>query len=484
MDVLELLDVLRRAPVLRKLPLGELDRLASQSSARFFEPGTHLIEAGSEAEEVFVILEGSVTVHGGIRDQEQSLLAVRGVGELVGEMALVDGMRRSARVAAQGRVEALVIPRDSFLSALSGHAEACLDLVRTLSRRLRESDRAQIQALEDQAKQLVSSNRKLRRENRTLRSAAGVGSCLSDFIGTSTAASSVREAGARAAASDLPVMLVGETGTGKELLARGIHQASERAQQPFVALNCALFRDALLESELFGHARGAFTGAHTAKEGLVEAADRGTLFLDELADMPPATQAALLRFLELGEYRRLGETGERGANVRIIAAIAGDPEEAVVGGGLRRDLLYRLDVFRLDIPPLRERREDIVALVPPLIEEIAARLSVKPLQLTPDALDALSVRDFLGNVRELRNEIERLYATHPEGSPVEARNLSARVPSQDPSEAGGYQERVSAFKVKILGEALADAGGNRAAAARALGLHRSNLVRMIRDLDV
>src|SRR5262249_21822933 len=153
-----------------------------------------------------------------------------------------------------------------------------------------------------------------------------------EFVGSSAAAERVRSAARYAAESDLPVLLVGETGTGKELLARAIHGGSDRRERPFVPVNCALFSEALLESELFGHARGAFAGAHAAKPGLVEAADGGTLFLDELADMPRTTQAALLRFLELGEFRRLGETQVRRADVRVVAALHLDVDEALASG--------------------------------------------------------------------------------------------------------------------------------------------------------
>jgi len=267
-------------------------------------------------------------------------------------------------------------------------------------------------------------------------------------------------------------------------VARAIHAASERRERDFVAVNCALFSESLLESELFGHARGAFTGAHAAKPGLVEAADGGTLFLDELADMPRTTQAALLRFLELGEFRRLGETHVRRSNARVIAALHLDVDEALDTGRVRRDLLFRLDVFRIAIPPLRERLEDVPELVGRIVLDIARRLDRPPIGLGPEVLETLRSHDFPGNVRELRNEIERLYATCGAGAEVGAEALSPRLRQADPWSAGGYTESVRTFKRRLVEGALARSGGSRSAAARELGLHPSNLIRMIRELGI
>jgi transcriptional regulator with PAS, ATPase and Fis domain len=280
------------------------------------------------------------------------------------------------------------------------------------------------------------------------------------------------------------VLLVGETGTGKELLARAIHAASERSQSPFVALNCALFSEALLESELFGHARGAFTGATATKLGLVEAAAGGTLFLDELAEMPRAIQAALLRFLELREFRRLGETELRRADVRIVAAMQLDVDEAIESGQLRRDLGFRLDVFRIQVPALRERHEDVPELALRIADEVASRLGCEPLSFAPGALDALCRHSFPGNVRELRNEIERLHAMRGAAGVVSADELSQRIRGGDSQNAAGYAGAVRAFKQQLVRDALARSGGSRSAAARGLGLHPSNLMRMIRELGV
>jgi transcriptional regulator with PAS, ATPase and Fis domain len=484
MNELPLLEALRHVAVLRELPLASLDRLVSRSETRHFHHGSVMIEEGTAGDEVMVLLEGQVAVRLPLSDSERRAVAIRSKGELVGEMALVDELPRSAFVTAEGEVRALAIPRVAFLEAVGGHAGAALALVRTLSLRLRESDAAQIEALRAKAERLAVTNHRLSRENRRLRVALDQSYGLEGFIGSSAAAEAVRIAARRAAESDLPVLLVGETGTGKDLLARAIHAASERSERPFVALNCALFSEALLESELFGHARGAFTGAAALKPGLVEAADGGTLFLDELADMPRPIQAALLRFLELGEFRRLGETEVRHADVRIIAAMHLDVDEALATGQVRRDLHFRLDVFRIEVPPLRERSEDVPELAARIVDDVAKRLGCGPLALSADALAALSRHAFPGNVRELRNEIERLYAMRGGGVLVGKEMLSERVRSEDPQSAGSYAEAVRAFKLRLLRDALARSGGSRSAAARGLGLHPSNLMRMIRELGI
>ena len=484
MDAPSLHDALRRMPVLRELPLGHLDSLVASSTVRDFAAGSSLLVEGEAGDELFALLRGRVAVRVALTEHEQGVIAVREAGELVGEMALLDDLPRSASVTAEEDVHALCIPRRPFLDAIAAHAPAALDLVRTLSIRLRESDAAQLDALRAKAAVLESSNRRLTKENRRLRVELDQRFGFDSFVGSSAAADAVRNAARRAAESDLPVLVTGETGAGKELVARAIHAGSDRSERPFVALNCALFSEALLESELFGHARGAFTGAHAAKPGLVETADGGTLFLDELGDMPRPIQAALLRFLELGEYRRLGDTGMRRANVRIIAALQVDVEEALASGRVRRDLHFRLDVFRIAIPALRDRSEDVGEIAAKLSADVAARLGCEPLVLEPDALETLRRHDFPGNVRELRNEIERLYAELGGGARAGIASLSARVRGSDPWSARGYGDALRTFKVRLLSEALERSGGSRSAAARELGVHPSNLMRMIRELGV
>jgi transcriptional regulator with PAS, ATPase and Fis domain len=346
---------------------------------------------------------------------------------------------------------------------------------------MRESDLQLTGELRGRVQALRSRTRELARDLRSLRSAFSEQRAIDDFIGASAAARSIRDDARHAARSDVPVLIQGETGTGKELLARAIHGASARRGRPFLALNCAMVTEPLLESELFGHARGAFTGAVGTKRGLVEAAEGGTLFLDEVADMSSGLQAALLRFLELGEFRRLGETRVRHAHPRIMAATQTPLEDAVRAGAFRRDLLYRLDVVTIAIPPLRERLEDLPALASHVSERVAQRLGVAPLRFQTDALEALGQYDYPGNVRELENEIERLYAVIEPGAAIGIANLKPRIGAA--ASEGNYRLAVRQFKLALIDRALREADGNRSRAAGMLGMHRSNFLRMVRDLE-
>src|SRR3990170_6217436 len=211
----------------------------------------------------------------------------------------------------------------------------------------------------------------------------------------------------QAAPTAASVLVTGESGTGKELVAQTIHQLSRRAGQPFVPINCAAIPEALLESELFGHEKGAFTGAITRRQGSFELADRGTLFLDEIAEMTPATQAKLLRVLQERRFRRVGGRQEQAVDVRILAATNADPAEAVRLGKLRDDLYYRLNVFTLTLPPLRDRREDVPLLVQAFLCEFNARHGRAVTAASPKVMKIFERYPWPGNVRELRNVIER-----------------------------------------------------------------------------
>ena len=211
----------------------------------------------------------------------------------------------------------------------------------------------------------------------------------------------------RVARTDSTVLIVGETGTGKELAARQLHRISERGDKPIVTVNCAAIPETLIESELFGYEKGAFTGATTNRLGLIEAADGGTLFLDEMGELPLAAQARLLRFIQEGEIRRIGSVTSKSVDVRLICATHRDLAERAARGEFREDLFYRIDVLRLDIPPLREREDDIVDMANWFIERQAAKLGVPTKPLSEQSRDALAAHDWPGNVRELQNVIER-----------------------------------------------------------------------------
>ncbi len=260
----------------------------------------------------------------------------------------------------------------------------------------------------------AAERERLTREVATLRAAVGVEQMKDEVVAESRQMRNLLELAARVSAHDTTVLLTGESGTGKEVLARAIHRLSPRADGPFTAVNCAAIPEQLLESELFGHVRGAFTGATDDRVGLFEAANGGTLLLDEIGDMPQGLQSKLLRVLEDGHVRRLGARETRPVDTRVVAATARPLEEMVERGEFREDLYYRLNVVRLHIPPLRERPEDVAALITHFARHTAQKLA-RPVSLTPRALVALTERQWPGNVRELRNALERAAVLSADG---------------------------------------------------------------------
>ena len=282
---------------------------------------------------------------------------------------------------------------------------------------------------------------------------------------------------ARAAPTDLPILILGETGTGKERCARAAHALSARHAGPFVAVNCGALAGGLLEAELFGHARGAFTGAHQARAGLVEVATGGTLLLDEVGDASPALQASLLRVLSEGRYRRVGEARERSCDVRVVAATHEDLESAVHEGRFRADLWYRLAAVEVVLPPLRARGTDILRLARAFL---AAR---RPgARFDRAARRALLQYAWPGNVRELETCVGRAALLDSTGNVLTPDTLPRRVRSPRPArhEAAGLSADVAAYEARRIAEALVAAGGSPGAAARMLGVSRSGLWKKIR----
>ncbi|CAN1522950.1 RocR Transcriptional regulator containing PAS, AAA-type ATPase, and DNA-binding domains [Rhabdaerophilaceae bacterium] len=290
----------------------------------------------------------------------------------------------------------------------------------------------------------------------------------------------------RAANSNVPVLLLGETGTGKDVLARAIHAMSDRRAMPFIAQNCAAIPENLLESELFGHARGAFTGATTDKKGLIQEAVGGVLFLDEIGDLPVALQAKLLRFLEDGIVRRLGENRGQLANVRLIAATNADLAEKIEAGLFREDLFYRLNVFPILLPPLRDRQEDVPLLIEHFLTNSAKALG-RPVPLFgQSAIDALLGWHFPGNIRELRNIIERALLLVDDGERLEINHLPTELrrqrfkPSAIPvaplGEGQSLKQATQDFEAMLITARLTEAGWNQSKAARLLQISRRSLV--------
>jgi two-component system, NtrC family, response regulator HydG len=278
---------------------------------------------------------------------------------------------------------------------------------------------------------------------------------------------------ARVAPRDVTVLVTGESGTGKERVAEAIVRASRRADRPFVRFNCAALTPELAEAELFGHARGAFTGAARARPGLFGEADGGTLLLDEIGELAPGAQAKLLRVLQDGEVRPVGEERTRRVDVRVLAATHRDLGEEVRAGRFREDLFYRLNVAHLRVPPLRERPEDIPVLARHFLDRFARRFGVEKLQPTDALLDRLASHPWPGNVRELENAIEGLVAL----SPPNALDLSLLPGPDRPAEGPplALKERVQAYERGLVVEALREARGNRSEAARRLGVSRVTL---------
>ena len=289
----------------------------------------------------------------------------------------------------------------------------------------------------------------------------------------------------RAAEFKTTVLLTGESGTGKEVLARALHAQSSRHQQAFVAVNCGAIPEALLESELFGHAKGAFTGADRARRGLFTEADGGTLFLDEIGEMPLPLQVKLLRVLQEEEVRPVGESKTRSIDVRVLAATARDLTQEVAAGRFREDLFYRLDVVRVTVPPLRERREDIPLLVDHFLAQFRASLGKAVRGVADDALAKLVAYAWPGNVRELENVIERAVIL-ANGDRITLRelpeNVAERSPGAPPARASGDHSLGAArrrFEAEWIRDALAAALGNRTHAARLLGIsHRALLYKL------
>jgi transcriptional regulator with GAF, ATPase, and Fis domain len=305
------------------------------------------------------------------------------------------------------------------------------------------------------------------------------------IIGNSSVLEAVLEQVERVAPTDSTVIIQGETGTGKELIAHAIHNLSSRCGRPFVRLNCAAIPLDLLESELFGHEKGAFTGAIAQKIGRFELADKGTLFLDEIGDIPPALQPKLLRVLQEQEFERLGSTRTHQVDVRLVAATNRDLEEMVNHGQFRSDLYYRLNVFPIQLPPLRERREDIPALVTHFVERFGRRMGREIDSIPPETMSALSSYQWPGNIRELQNLIERAVILSNDGvlpNPLPATGTRGiAIASAVPVTTLKDSERT--LILRRLEEVRWVIGGPKGAAAK-LGLKRTTLIHKMQKLGI
>jgi DNA-binding NtrC family response regulator/tetratricopeptide (TPR) repeat protein len=304
-----------------------------------------------------------------------------------------------------------------------------------------------------------------------------------DLLGESPQACTLRESISRAARAPFPVLIQGESGSGKELVARAIHKLGPRRERRFCALNCAALSDELIEAELFGHARGAFTGAVTERAGLFEEADGGSLFLDEIGELSARAQAKLLRVLQDGEVRRVGENLSRRVDVRIIAATNRRLEQEAAAGRFRSDLRFRLDVVRIEVPPLRDRASDVPLLAARFWNDAAGRVGSRA-TLTPDAMAALTRYEWPGNVRELQNVIAWVAVQSPRRGRIGHAGLPAHVAQAGVPQETTFEAAREEFERRFVKAALDNADGQRARAAHALGITRQGLAKMMRRLGL
>ena len=355
----------------------------------------------------------------------------------------------------------------TFLEALAGNIAIAIDNAR------------QYQAAKESEARLLDEVAVLERERPIRQRFAGI-------VGSGPAMEQVFRLIESAISSPITVLLQGETGAGKEVVARAIHYEGPRKRKPFVAINCGAFTETLLESELFGHRKGAFTGAVADKRGLFEAADGGSVFLDEVGDTPPSMQVKLLRVLERGEYMRVGDTEVRTSDCRIVSASNKDLGNEVRAGRFREDLYYRLNAFPIRVPPLRERREDIPLLAGYLLERLSAKWNRKTPTLAPETHDCLSRYHWPGNVRELEHELERAVTLAGDAEVIGPGCLSSHVvsPTGGPQHTGSLRMARAAFERAYVDRVLQANRGNVSRTAKALGISRVMLQRKMKALGL
>ena len=324
----------------------------------------------------------------------------------------------------------------------------------------------------------------LRQENFYLKSE--INAAAVEIVGKNPKLQNAIEIAKKVAATSSTVLLLGESGSGKEVFARSIHRWSPRAQGPFVVVNCVALRDELLESELFGHEKGAFTGAHEIRKGKLEIANGGTVFLDEIGDFKPDLQAKLLRVIQEREFERVGGNKNIHVDIRIIAATNRDLQQDVQEGRFREDLFFRLNVVAISLPPLREKKEDIPLLADLFLRRCCRVLKKPLLKLSAEAMDHLMAYHWPGNVRELANLIERaaILVKGTEIMPEDLPLLRTKYSSAGSIQENNYHAAIRSYQKEVIRQALQSTDGNQAKAARLLGLQRTYLSRLIRKLSI
>ena len=328
----------------------------------------------------------------------------------------------------------------------------------------------------------VMEMRALARDRARAVSQLARGSEFQDIVGESLATRTVVRQATEFAPFDIPVLITGETGTGKELIARALHFCGPRRDRPFVSINCASLPSELTERELFGHEKGAFTGAHASNKGAFEEAEDGTLFLDEIGDMNLQSQAALLHVLETGEYRSVGGRAKR-SRARVVLASNQDLEGMIASGGFRKDLFFRINRIRIAVPPLRGRLEDVPVLARHFLEQMDRKVGKGVSSIAAEAHDALGRHDWPGNVRELKNEIERAYI-HAHDESIRILDLSPTILAPREDEGQSQVNMASMEELQRLIEALRTTGGNETRAAELLGVHRNTVRNWMRKYSL
>lgn len=379
------------------------------------------------------------------------------------------------------RVAAFPHEMEDLVNAFGSHAAIALNNVQLI-----EENKRLIDILDH-------TNKVLEEENEALRAKIESPYRFSNIVGKSASMSRVFELMDKVLNTDATVLVNGETGTGKELIARAIHYNSRRKRAEFVAQNCAALPEGLLESELFGYRKGAFSGADTDKKGLIELADGGTLFLDEIGDMPIGLQAKLLRFLQENEVRPLGALESKKVNVRIVAATHCDLQEKIAKGEFREDLYYRLCVFPLELPPLRERKDDLPGLLEHFLEECGRRYDKVVKGISPSAMNYLLQYDYPGNIRELRNIVERAVLISDDGAILLPEHLPDAVtgrrmlaPSAGASllDIDDLKDAVAQYETALIRKKLNELDWNQTKAARELNISRRTLIEKMQKYDI
>ncbi len=484
---LDVIGILKNTVFFEGLNEGDLTAVISQAQRRKFSSGTRIIEENAPGDFAYVVLAGKVQISKTVAVTDRQVIHVCEPGDFFGEMSLLEDKPRSAEATAIEESELLLLSKEHFESLLIRFPTASLNMLRVVSGRLRETDEMLIDVLE-------ARTRKLKEENLLLHEEI-TRSYPTNITSRSPAMQQILDMAKKAAANPVTVLLLGESGTGKEVMAREVHRLSDRANKPFIAINCAAIPAQLLESELFGHEKGSFTGAAQMRKGKFELANGGTVFLDEIGDMAEDTQAKMLRFLQEHEFERVGGSKTIRVDVRVLAATNRDLEQAIEEQTFRSDLYYRLNVISFKLAPLRERKEDMPDLMEYFLNRFTEEMK-KPLTgFAEDVLAACNTYNWPGNIRELSNVIERAVALSdteqitladlpPSIGGAQPSPAAASIASPLSAESLSYHDAVEAAKQSAISSALDQTGGNQSRAAELLGIGRTYLSRLMKQFGM